>query len=46
VLSFDDNAFIDWKREINLAIMQTFEKEGNAFAYPTQIVYLERKTHE
>jgi len=40
VLSADYNVYMDKQQAINFAIMQEFEKEGIAFAYPTQTLYL------
>ena len=42
VLSGDYNKYMDIQQEINLAIKQTFEKEGIEFAYPTQTVFMEK----
>ena len=30
--------------QINIALMERFEKEGIEFAYPTQTVYLHKQT--
>lgn len=39
VLSGDYNLYMDRQESINLAIMELFEKENVAFAYPTRMVY-------
>lgn len=40
VLSGDYNEYMDIQQNVNLAIIDCFEKENIAFAYPTQTVYL------
>lgn len=40
VLDSDYNLFMDIQQQINLRIMEVFEKEGVRFAYPTQSLYL------
>jgi small-conductance mechanosensitive channel len=37
---------MDIQQSINLAIFETFEKEGIAFAYPTQTLYIDGKSRE
>lgn len=39
----DFNAYMDVQQAINLALFERFEKEGIAFARPTQAVYLSRQ---
>jgi len=41
VLSSDYGKYMDIQQEINLRIMEEFEKRGIEFAFPTQTVYLE-----
>lgn len=38
----DYNEFMDIREEVNLGIVEVFEKEKVAFAYPTQTIYLEK----
>jgi len=40
VNSADYNIYMDKQQEINLALMEKFEQEEIAFAYPTQTLYL------
>ena len=40
--SSDYNQYMDTQQEINLAIKEQFEKEGVAFAYPTQTVFVNK----
>jgi len=40
----DYGVFMDIQQSINFAIMEAFEKEGIEFAYPTQTVYVSKKT--
>ena len=42
VLSPDYNKYMDVQQEINLAIMEQFEKRGIEFAHPTQTLYLHK----
>lgn len=46
VLKPDYNAYIDTHQEILLEIHEAFEKNNLEFAYPTQVVYLEKGTGE
>lgn len=39
VTSGDYNLYMNRQEEINLALMELFEKEGVSFAYPTRVVY-------
>jgi small-conductance mechanosensitive channel len=43
VLSADYNIYMDKQQEINFALMESFQKEGIAFAYPTQTLYLQKE---
>lgn len=43
VNSADYNIYMDKQQEINFALMETFEREGIEFAYPTQTLYLNRE---
>lgn len=43
VLSADYNVYMDIQQAINLAIMESFEKEHIEFAYPAQRIYLEKE---
>ena len=36
------NAYMDNQQAINLGLMRAFEKEGIEFAYPTQMLYVQR----
>ncbi|MDT8435981.1 MAG: mechanosensitive ion channel family protein [Gemmatimonadota bacterium] len=36
----DYNAYMDVQQEINLALLERFDREGIEFAYPTQLLYL------
>lgn len=40
VASSDYNKFMDIQQDINLGLMEAFEKEGVGFAYPTHTVYV------
>lgn len=40
VLDSDYNRYMDMQQEINLAIMEYFEKEQIGFAYPTRTIYM------
>jgi small-conductance mechanosensitive channel len=42
VLSADYNQYMDIQQTINLQIHEAFEREGIAFAYPTQTVFVEK----
>ena len=42
VMGGDYNKYMDIQQEINLKIKESFEKEGIEFAYPTQMVYMEK----
>ena len=42
----DYNKYMDTQQAINMAIFEAFEKEGIAFAFPTQTVYLEQKVEK
>lgn len=42
VLSSDYLVHMERRQELNLALMERFEREGIAFAYPTQTIKLER----
>lgn len=42
VLSADFNLYMDRQQAINLAIHERFEHHGIEFAYPTQMLYIER----
>lgn len=42
VLTSDYNRYMDIQQSINLAIHQRFESIGAAFAYPTQMLYVEK----
>jgi small-conductance mechanosensitive channel len=44
VLNPDYNRYMDIQQSINLAIFESFEKEGVDFAYPTQQLYIGGKT--
>jgi small-conductance mechanosensitive channel len=44
VLNPDYNRYMDIQQSINLAIFESFEKEGIDFAYPTQQLYIGGKT--
>jgi small-conductance mechanosensitive channel len=44
VLSPDYNTYADVQQQINLSLMRRFEAEGIGFAYPTQMLYVKRKT--
>lgn len=39
VLDADYNAYMDIQQQINLAILEAFQKEGIEFAYPTSVQY-------
>lgn len=41
VLSPDYNIYMDCQQQINLALVERFEKESIKFAYPTQTIYFE-----
>ncbi len=43
VLSADYNVYMDKQQEINFALMESFEREGIAFAYPTQTLYVQKE---
>lgn len=43
VLSADYNIYMDKQQEINLALMEEFEKEKISFAYPTQTLYVAKE---
>lgn len=43
VLSADYNFYMDKQQEINFALMEAFEKEDVAFAYPTQTLFIEKE---
>ncbi len=43
VNSADYNIYMDKQQEINFAIMETFEREGIEFAYPTQKLYVKQE---
>lgn len=45
ILSADYNKYMDVQQQINLAIMEAFEKEGIEFAYPTQVEYVKAQFH-
>jgi small-conductance mechanosensitive channel len=34
---------MDKQEEINLSLMEVFEKEGIEFAYPTQTLYMKKE---
>ncbi|MGH7546005.1 MAG: mechanosensitive ion channel family protein, partial [Gemmatimonadota bacterium] len=38
----DYNTYMDTQQAINLAIYETFEREGIEFAYPTQTLYIHK----
>jgi len=38
----DYNTYMDVQQEINVKLMEVFEKEGIAFAYPTQTLYIQK----
>lgn len=42
VTSASYEEYLDVQQEINLGIMEAFEKEGIAFAYPTQTLYVKK----
>lgn len=42
VLSPDYNIYMDIQQTINLEIIRIFKKEGIEFAYPTQLVYVDK----
>lgn len=42
VLSSDYNIYMDTQQTINLSIVEAFEREGIAFAYPTRTLHIER----
>lgn len=42
VLSGDYTIFMNVQQEVNLSLMQQFEKEGIEFAYPTQTLYIQK----
>ena len=42
VLSADYTVYMDIQQDINLKIFDAFEKEGIVFAYPTQMVYVNK----
>lgn len=42
VLSNDYNEYMDAQQKINFAIMESFTREGIAFAYPTQTLYVRK----
>ena len=42
VAGSDYNKYMDIQQEINFTIKEAFEKEGIEFAYPTQLVYVEK----
>ncbi|MGA9537034.1 MAG: mechanosensitive ion channel family protein, partial [Desulfobacterales bacterium] len=44
VLNPDYNRYMDIQQSINLAIFESFEKEGIDFAYPTQQLYIGDQT--
>lgn len=44
VMSSDYNIYMDKQQEINFALMETFEKEGIEFAYPTQKLYVKQES--
>jgi small-conductance mechanosensitive channel len=44
VLTGDYNAYMDVQQEINLGIMEEFEKRGIEFAYPTQTLFVNTAT--
>lgn len=44
VASADYNTYMDIQQEINFAIMETFEREGVEFAYPTQTLFIEKQS--
>lgn len=41
VLSADYNVYMDVQQAINLSVVETFEREGIGFAYPTRTLYLQ-----
>jgi small-conductance mechanosensitive channel len=41
VLDPDYNRYMDIQQAINVAIFQSFEKDGIEFAYPTQTLYID-----
>ncbi|MBN2545529.1 MAG: mechanosensitive ion channel [Spirochaetes bacterium] len=43
VLSPDYNQYMDIQQEINIKIFEEFEKQKISFAYPTQLVYMNKK---
>lgn len=42
VLTGDYNRYMDIQQEINLKIVEAFEREGISFAYPTRTLYLSK----
>ncbi len=46
VLNPDYTLYMDIQEKINLALFEAFEKEGLAFAYPTQTIHLAGKNSE
>jgi small-conductance mechanosensitive channel len=46
VNSTDMNVFLKARHAVHLAMVQQFEREGIAFAYPTQTVFLEHANEE
>lgn len=45
ILTSDYNKYMDIQQQINLGIMEAFEKEGIEFAYPTQVEYVKAQVH-
>lgn len=43
VSSADYNIYMDRQQDINFSLMETFEREGIAFAYPTQTLYVKQE---
>jgi small-conductance mechanosensitive channel len=41
--SSDYNQYMDTQQEVNLALKESFEREGIHFAYPTQKIFLDRE---
>ena len=46
VLSADYTIYMDIQQNINLKIFTVFEKEGIVFAYPTQMVYVNKTDND
>jgi len=44
VSSADYNIYMDRQQDINFSLMEMFEREGIAFAYPTQTLYVKQES--